>query len=151
MNNLQLGTNSDVLQAASLTNIERFRVYTERQLDQITQLQALPEEQRFAMHVVANVLPFRVNQYVIDELIDWDNIPNDPIFQLTFPQPGMIMPLRDIEPIVFQILAYHVPGVLSCPAPATDTQALALSQGVVHQALMLTDNLVVRGVDIPGL
>ena len=44
------------------------------------------------MRVVAKVLPFRVNQYVIDHLIDWDNIPNDPIFQLTFPQPGMLSP-----------------------------------------------------------
>ena len=68
----------------------RFKVYTERHLDQIAQVQRLPEEQRFAMHVVANVLPFRVNQYVIDELIDWTNIPDDPIFQLTFPQPGML-------------------------------------------------------------
>ncbi len=69
---------------------QRFKVYTERHLDQIAQIQRLPEEQRFAMHVVANVLPFRVNQYVIDELIDWTNIPGDPIFQLTFPQPGML-------------------------------------------------------------
>lgn len=69
---------------------ERFKVYTERQLDQIGPLARLTEEQRFAMRVVANVLPFRVNQYVIDELIDWDNIPADPIFQLTFPQPGML-------------------------------------------------------------
>jgi KamA family protein len=70
----------------------RFRVYTERQFDQIQALQQLPEEQRFAMRVVANVLPFRVNQYVIDELIDWDTAPDDPIFQLTFPQPGMLIP-----------------------------------------------------------
>ncbi len=69
---------------------QRFKVYTERHLEQIAQIQRLPEEQRFAMHVVANVLPFRVNQYVIDELIDWTNIPDDPIFQLTFPQPGML-------------------------------------------------------------
>ncbi|MCK5648457.1 MAG: lysine 2,3-aminomutase [Gammaproteobacteria bacterium] len=68
----------------------RFKVYTERHLDQIAQIQRLPEEQRFAMHVVAKVLPFRVNQYVIDELIDWTNIPEDPIFQLTFPQSGML-------------------------------------------------------------
>jgi hypothetical protein len=27
---------------------------------------------------------------VLDELIDWDDIPNDPIYQLTFPQAGMI-------------------------------------------------------------
>ena len=69
---------------------QRFKAYTERQLDDIAQVQRLPEEQRFAMHVVANVLPFRVNQYVIDELIDWTNIPEDPIFQLTFPQPDML-------------------------------------------------------------
>ena len=72
-----------------LSNIP-FQVYIERQLDRIQPIQALSEEQRFAMRVVANVLPFRVNQYVIDELIDWDNIPADPIFQLTFPQPGML-------------------------------------------------------------
>src|SRR5690554_4656293 len=71
---------------------ERFKVYTARQLDQIPQLQKLPEEQRFEMRVVANVLPFRVNQYVIDQLIDWAAVPNDPIFQLTFPQRGMLKP-----------------------------------------------------------
>ncbi len=67
-----------------------FQVYTERQLDRIQPIQSLPETQRFAMRVVANVLPFRVNQYVIDELIDWDNVPADPLFQLTFPQTGML-------------------------------------------------------------
>jgi KamA family protein len=44
------------------------------------------------MQVVASVLPFRVNQYVIDELVDWSNVPQDPIFQLTFPQRGMLEP-----------------------------------------------------------
>lgn len=68
----------------------RFQVFTERQFDKITKLKSLSESQRFAMRVVANVLPFRVNQYVIDELIDWSNVPHDPIFQLTFPQQGML-------------------------------------------------------------
>ena len=68
----------------------KFRVYTERQIDQIGPLSCLDQEQRFAMQVVASVLPFRVNQYVIDELIDWDDVPRDPIFQLTFPQRGML-------------------------------------------------------------
>lgn len=67
-----------------------FRVYTIRNLEQIPQIQHLTEEQKLSIRVVASVLPFRVNQYVIDELIDWTNIPNDPIFQLTFPQPGML-------------------------------------------------------------
>ncbi len=68
----------------------RFKVYTERQFDDIEALSRLTPERRFAMRAVAKVLPFRVNQYVIDQLIDWDNIPDDPMFQLTFPQPGML-------------------------------------------------------------
>lgn len=74
------------------TENTQFQVYTDRQLDKIEPLKKLSAEQRFEMRVVASVLPFRVNQYVIDELIDWDNVPNDPIFQLTFPQRGMLEP-----------------------------------------------------------
>ena len=39
----------------------RFKVYTARQLDKIEPLRRLDDETRFAMDVVANVLPFRVN------------------------------------------------------------------------------------------
>ena len=35
------------------------------------------------------VLPMRANTYVVNELIDWSKVPDDPIFQLVFPQPGM--------------------------------------------------------------
>jgi KamA family protein len=42
------------------------------------------------MQAVAAVFPFRVSTYVVEELIDWSDIPDDPIFQLTFPQPGML-------------------------------------------------------------
>src|SRR5690625_3847809 len=88
-----------------LTHYTRYKVYTQRQLQQIEALQALSPEQRFEMEVVANVLPFRVNEYVINELIDWDNIPADPIFQLTFPQRGMIEPADLIVwPIWFVVM-----------------------------------------------
>ena len=70
----------------------RFKVYTQRDLDRIAPLGKLPEDIRFEMRVVSSVLPFRVNQYVIDELIDWDRVPEDPIYQLTFPQRGMLAP-----------------------------------------------------------
>ncbi len=75
-----------------LTAVEQFQVYTERQLEQIPQLRRLPAELRRSMRAVAQVLPFRVNRYVVDELIDWDKVPDDPIFQLTFPQEGMLAP-----------------------------------------------------------
>jgi len=70
--------------------IPRLRVVSESHLDEIAQVRELPESDRLAMRVVASVLPFRVNGYVIDELINWDDVPNDPIFQLVFPQPGML-------------------------------------------------------------
>ena len=82
--------------AVSINNAEisppRFKVYTQRQIDKILPFQNLPEELRFESKVVANILPFRVNQYVIDELIDWDNAEKDPLFILTFPQRDMIAP-----------------------------------------------------------
>lgn len=39
---------------------------------------------------VAAVFPFRTNAYVVNELIDWSATTSDPIFRLTFPQPGML-------------------------------------------------------------
>jgi KamA family protein len=44
------------------------------------------------MRVVSTVLPFRVNNHVLEELIDWDRVPEDPIYQLTFPQRGQLAP-----------------------------------------------------------
>ena len=79
-------------EGAALFGPVPFKVYTQRDLDRIPQLAKLSPAQRFEMKVVSSVLPFRVNQYVIDELIDWANVPADPIFQLTFPQRGMLAP-----------------------------------------------------------
>lgn len=81
-----------VKESAELFAPVPFKVYTQRDLDRIEPLSRLSDERRFEMKVVSSVLPFRVNQYVIDELIDWNNIPDDPIFQLTFPQRGMLAP-----------------------------------------------------------
>ena len=69
-----------------------FRAYNANTFEQIPQLKFLTEEQRFAVRVVAQVLPFRVNQYVVNQLIDWDDAPDDPIFRLVFPQPEMLAP-----------------------------------------------------------
>jgi len=52
--------------------------------------QRLDAEQRRALSVVGEVLPFKVSPHVIENLIDWDAVPADPIFQLVFPQSGML-------------------------------------------------------------
>jgi len=68
----------------------RLEILLRKDLDSIPQLQKLPADARLDMRAVSAVLPFRVNRYVVDHLIDWDKVPNDPIYQLTFPQPGML-------------------------------------------------------------
>lgn len=68
----------------------RFKAYQNAQIDKITQIKKLPEALTFDMRVVSTVFPFRVNDFVINELIDWDKVPDDPIFQLTFPQRDML-------------------------------------------------------------
>ncbi|MEZ4861875.1 MAG: hypothetical protein R3C14_11220 [Caldilineaceae bacterium] len=70
----------------------RYKVYTLNNFRQLPQMVRLTEEQKFAIEVVAHVLPFRTNNYVIEELINWDNVPNDPIFILNFPQRAMLKP-----------------------------------------------------------
>ena len=56
----------------------------------IPQLSKLTPAQIEAIEVVGRVLPFKTNNYVIDELINWGNIPDDPIFTLTFPRSEML-------------------------------------------------------------
>ncbi len=53
-------------------------------------VRAFDEATRHEMRVVASVLPFKVNNYVLDELIDWDRAPDDPMFRLTFPHRAML-------------------------------------------------------------
>ena len=69
---------------------KKMKFYGLMDIDNIPQLQGLNLEQRFAIKVVSHILPFRANNYVVEELIDWKNIPDDPIFQLTFMQKEML-------------------------------------------------------------
>lgn len=65
--------------------IKSYKSYSLRNFRMIPQMALLSEEEKFAIEVVGTVLPFKVNNYVIDELIDWENAPDDPMFILTFP------------------------------------------------------------------
>jgi KamA family protein len=58
----------------------------------IPQLKHVSPEIINAIEIVGSVLPFKTNNYVIENLIDWSNIPDDPMFILTFPQYDMLIP-----------------------------------------------------------
>lgn len=81
--------------ALALSTGRRYRAYTTRHLDELTTRAGLSADERLAVQAVAHVLPFRTNSYVVDELIDWDAAPADPIYRLVFPQADML-PADDV-------------------------------------------------------
>src|SRR5690606_31217818 len=68
----------------------KYKAYQVHNFRSIPQMEYLSEEEKHNIEVVGNVLPFKVNNYVIDELIEWHNYKIDPIFRLTFPQKEML-------------------------------------------------------------
>lgn len=68
----------------------KYHAYTLHNYKEIPQLKKLSESSLEAIEVVGHVLPFKSNNYVVDELIDWNNVPEDPMFTLTFPRKGML-------------------------------------------------------------
>jgi len=93
----------------------RFRAYGPRHLDELAQRAGLADGDRLAMRAVATVLPFRTNSYVVEELIDWDAAPDDPMYRLVFPQPDMLPP-ADVATMA---------GLLSQNAPEQRIRAAA--------------------------
>jgi KamA family protein len=81
---------------------KKLKLYRLKDLEKLPQSKAIGKKMLHEMEVVSQVLPFRTNNYVVEELIDWENIPNDPIFQLTFLQREMLIPeqFNDIEKAV---------------------------------------------------
>ncbi|AEB11131.1 KamA family radical SAM protein [Marinithermus hydrothermalis] len=77
---------------------ERYRAITNQNIHKYSEWERLDPELKEAVMVVSQVLPFRTNEYVMRELIDWSRVPEDPIFQLTFPQREMLDP-EDYERI----------------------------------------------------
>ena len=57
----------------------------------IPQAQTLSSELIEAIEIVGSVLPFKTNNYVVDNLINWADVPEDPMFKLTFPQKEMLL------------------------------------------------------------
>ena len=132
----------------------KFKVYTEKHLDQISQLDTLSRRLRHDIRVVAKILPFRVNQYVIDQLIDWENAATDPMFLLTFPQRGMLAPesfnrmaklmrtgadSKSVHALATQIrrqLNPHPAGQMELNVPVLDDEQMTGMQHKYHETVL---------------
>ena len=73
-----------------MTKEMKYRAYTLHNYKELPQIKYLSPQDIEAIEVVGRVLPFKANNYVVEQLIDWNNIPNDPIFTLTFPRKEML-------------------------------------------------------------
>ena len=69
----------------------KYKSYNIHNYRAIPQIERLSKEEKFAIDVVGRVLPFKVNNYVIDELINWDDYRKDPFYLLNFPQRDMLL------------------------------------------------------------
>ncbi len=127
----------------------KYKSFVLRNLTNIPQIKDhFSDEEIFAMEVVGNVLPFKSNNYVVDELIDWDNPREDPIFILTFPQKDMLKlhhfekmaetlkkttdkkEIRAVADAIRKELNPHPAGQKDYNVPVHDGQVL---QGVQHK------------------
>ncbi|MGW4641124.1 KamA family radical SAM protein [Sphaerisporangium sp. NPDC004334] len=95
------------------TGTRGFKAYTAKHLDDLLKRGHLNAETRLRVRAVATVLPFRVNPYVVDELIDWSDIPDDPIYRLVFPQEDML-PSDEVS---------RIAALLRSEAPRDELQA----------------------------
>lgn len=95
---------------------ERYRAIGARALHRLPQSNRLPGDTRRALDIVSRVLPFRVNSHVAS-LIDWDNVPEDPVFRLVFPARGMVSN-SDFDAIA---------GLVDSGAPESQIMAVARS------------------------
>jgi L-lysine 2,3-aminomutase len=70
--------------------IMKYQSYQLHNYTSIEGIGKLPAADRKAIEITGRVLPFKANNYVTGELIDWDNIADDPIFTLCFPRREML-------------------------------------------------------------
>lgn len=123
---------------------QRYRALTRANIRKHPIWQQLDAQAREAIEVVSAVLPFKTNAYVVEQLIDWSRVPADPIYQLTFGQPGMLDPRSYAR--VAELLRSGDPAEL-------DRSVRALRLGLnPHPAGQLTHNVPsLEGQGLEGL
>ncbi len=70
----------------------KYRAFARHNLHKLPTYGRISEDQLRAIRVVSEVLPFKTSNYVVNELIDWDNYLEDPMYILNFPQKAMLKP-----------------------------------------------------------
>ncbi len=132
----------------------QYKSYTLANFRKMPQISYLSEDEIFDIEVVAHVFPFKVNNYVVEQLIDWDNYHNDPIFNLVFPNKGMLYeneyervaellkknaPKDELMKVVNEIRWHHNPhpaGQMDKNVPEIDGHKLRGSQHKYRETIL---------------
>lgn len=137
-----------------MTTAIKYKAYAQHNYRQIPQISRLSPEDIEAIDVVSHVLPFKTNNYVVEELINWNNVPDDPIFTLTFPRREMLteahynkmkqaihsgMPKEELKAVANAIrmeLNPHPAGQLEHNVPMIEGQKLTGMQHKYRQTVL---------------
>ncbi|MFZ5484758.1 MAG: KamA family radical SAM protein [Pseudomonadota bacterium] len=76
--------------SAGLHAAPRYKAYGLANFRDLPQMAGVPESIKRDIEVIGRVLPFKVDNFVAEHLIDWSRVPDDPLFTLTFPRRGML-------------------------------------------------------------
>lgn len=68
----------------------KYKSYNISTLETIPYLQRIDKDIVEDIRIVSEIYPFKTNNYVLDNLIDWEKGVDDPIFRLNFPHRGML-------------------------------------------------------------
>ena len=68
----------------------KFISYNNQSFKKTKYYDLLPKEERRTFDILSTVYHFKVNNYVCENLIDWDAVPNDPIYRFVFPRKEML-------------------------------------------------------------
>ena len=114
----------------------------------------LSEQEIFDIEVVSHVFPFKVNNFIIEKLIDWDNYKKDSIFNMVFPNHNMLyndeyekmasllknnVPKDEIIKLANEIRWNHNPhpaGQMDKNIPIIDGQKLTGSQHKYRETIL---------------
>jgi hypothetical protein len=88
----------------------KYTVYNEYNFRSIPQLQKVDEYKKFEIEVLSKIQPFRTNNYVVNELIDWEDFENDPMYIMNFPVKQMMR--NSYFEIIAELLKKNASGLL---------------------------------------
>jgi KamA family protein len=70
----------------------KFKTYTNTSFKETHYYSQLAFEAREEFDILSCVFHFKVNNYVLENLIGWEDAPNDPMYKLVFPRKEMLAP-----------------------------------------------------------